>query len=165
MSLTIYSRIDTNRIPYTFKKIDVTDYFDDCCYEIGVELESKGFELEYINHIRHPLMIVADAEQLKRVINNIVSNSIKYAADRKGHITIELFEEQSYAYVKIGDNGKGIGKEDLAHIFDRFYRADSSRNSKQEAVGLVLQSLRRSLMIMAGKYGRPAKWMSVRPCI
>lgn len=149
--LTIYSRIDTNRIPYTFKKIDVTDYFDDCCYEIGVELESKGFELEYINHIRHPLMIVADAEQLKRVINNIVSNSIKYAADRKGHITIELFEEQSYAYVKIGDNGKGIGKEDLAHIFDRFYRADSSRNSKQGGSGIGLAIVKKIIDDHGGK--------------
>lgn len=149
--LTIYSRIDTNRIPYTFKKIDVTDYFEDCSYEIGIELESKGFELEYVNHIQEPVKVIADAEQMKRVINNIVNNSIKYASERKGHIKIELFEEIEYVYVKIEDNGKGISKNDVSHIFDRFFRADSSRNSKQGGSGIGLAIVKKIIDDHGGK--------------
>ena len=69
--LTIYSRLDANRILYTFIKLNVSDYFDDCCEEIGTELDASGIELNYRNHIDKPVMIVADPEQLKRVIKII----------------------------------------------------------------------------------------------
>ena len=47
--LTIYSKIDTNRIPYNFSKINVAEYFEDCVEEIGMDLDSKGIGLSYIN--------------------------------------------------------------------------------------------------------------------
>ena len=75
--LTIYSRLDANRILYTFIKLNISDYFDDCCDEIGTELDAAGIELNYRNHITEPAIIVADPEQLKRVINNIISNSVR----------------------------------------------------------------------------------------
>ena len=46
--LTFYSKIDTNRIPYNFSKINVSDYFDDCVEDVGLELESKNIELSYL---------------------------------------------------------------------------------------------------------------------
>ena len=92
--LTIYSRLDANRILYTFIKLNISDYFDDCCDEIGTELDAAGIELNYRNHITEPAIIVADPEQLKRVINNIISNSVKYMAEgRKGKIDIDLYDE------------------------------------------------------------------------
>lgn len=136
--LTIYSKIDTNRIPYIFKKISVDEYFDDMCREIRLDLESEDVEFEYRNHANAKMYIMADAEQLKRVINNIVSNSVKYKAERKGHIKIDIYDEGKYVHIKIADNGRGISKEDLPHIFERFYRADSSRNSKQGGSGIGL---------------------------
>ena len=45
--LTVYSQIDTNRIPYNFKKINVADYFNDCVEEIGLKLESRNIGLSY----------------------------------------------------------------------------------------------------------------------
>ena len=137
--LTIYSKIDTNRIPYVFKRISVDEYFDELCREIRMDLESEDVEFEYKNHANARMFIIADAEQLKRVINNIVSNSVKYkSTERRGHIKIDIFDEGKYAHIRITDNGKGINKEDLPHIFERFYRADSSRNSKQGGSGIGL---------------------------
>jgi len=49
--LTFYSKIDTNRIPYTFSKLNVEDYFADCAEEVGLELETKGIELVYANYV------------------------------------------------------------------------------------------------------------------
>ena len=49
--LTFYTKMDTNRIPYTFNKISVTEFFNDCAEEIGMELESKGVEFNYSNYV------------------------------------------------------------------------------------------------------------------
>ena len=136
--LTIYSKIDTNRIPYVFKRISINEYFDDCYNEIRMDLEAKDIELEYCNHANSKMYITADAEQLKRVINNIVSNSVKYLSDRKGRIKIDIYDKGDYVHIRIEDNGKGISKEELPHIFERFYRADSSRNSTQGGSGIGL---------------------------
>lgn len=136
--LTIYSKIDTNRIPYIFKRISINEYFDDCIHEIGLDLEAKGIGLEYRNHANAMMYIIADSEQLKRVINNIVSNSVKYMSDRKGNVKIDIYDKGGYVHIRIEDNGKGISKEDLPHIFERFYRADSSRNSAQGGSGIGL---------------------------
>ena len=76
--LTFYSKIDTNRIPYTFNKINVKEYFDDCFEDIGMEMSQQQISLSYDNKVAPDVMVIADAEQIKRVINNIVGNSVKY---------------------------------------------------------------------------------------
>lgn len=150
--LTIYSRLDTNRVPYTFVKMDVSEYFNDCCDEISMELDAAGIELNYRNHIKEPVMIAADPEQLKRVINNIISNSVKYMSDaRKGCISIDLYDEGTYVHVVIEDNGRGIAGKDIANIFERFYRTDESRNSKQGGSGIGLAIVKKIIEDHKGK--------------
>ena len=150
--LTIYSRLDANRVLYTFVKFDVSEYFDDCCDEIGTELDAAGIELNYRNHIKEPGIIAADPEQLKRVINNIISNSVKYMAEgRKGKIDIDLYDESDYVHIIIADNGKGIAGKDVSHIFERFYRTDESRNSKQGGSGIGLAIVKKIVEDHKGK--------------
>ena len=143
--LTIYSRIDNNRIPYTFLRINVSDYFNDCIEEIGMELESKGIELNYTNLVPEKTRIIADPEQLKRVINNIISNSVKYmdAEKEKSVIDIRLIDEADAVKIEIEDNGRGIAAKDLPNIFDRFFRTDSSRNSSKGGSGIGLSIVKK----------------------
>ena len=143
--LTLYSSIDNNRIPYNFTKINVADYFGDCIDEIGADLESKNIKLNYSNLITPDTLIVADAEQIKRVINNIVNNSVKYLGrdDGTGQIDIRILDEIDSVRVEIEDNGKGIAQKDIPNIFDRFYRTDSSRNSKQGGSGIGLSIVKK----------------------
>jgi signal transduction histidine kinase len=131
--LTLYSSIDNNRIPYNFQKINVATYFGDCIEEIGMDLDSKNIKLNYSNLTTPDTIIVADAEQIKRVINNIVSNSVKYLGreDGTGVIDIRLLDELDSIRVEIEDNGIGIAQKDIQNIFDRFYRTDLSRNTKK----------------------------------
>lgn len=141
--LTLYSKIDNDKIPYNFRRINVSDYFADCVEEIGMDLESKGFELNYSNLLPRETEIIADTEQMKRVINNIISNSIKYNDKAHGRIDIRLLDEQDSIRIEIEDNGCGIAARDLPHIFDRFFRADASRNSATGGSGIGLSIVKK----------------------
>ena len=141
--LTIYSKIDNNRIPYNFHRIVVADYFKDCIEEVGLDLESKNIELNYSNLVDPSTKIIADPEQLKRVINNIISNSIKYIDKQKGVIDIRILDEVDSIRVEIEDNGKGIAAKDLPKVFERFYRTDASRNSSQGGSGIGLSIVKK----------------------
>lgn len=149
--LTFYSKIDTNRIPYTFNKINVREYFDDCVEEVGLDLEYKNIELSYFNSVENDVLVIADAEQLKRVINNIVGNSIKYMDKPKGYISIRVKDVGDFIQVEIEDNGRGIAAKDLPAIFDRFFRADASRNSSKGGSGIGLSIVRKIIEDHGGK--------------
>lgn len=141
--LTVYSGIDNNRIPYHFHRINVAEYFGDCVEEVGLDLESKNVELDYSNLVTQDTMIIADPEQMKRVINNIISNSVKYMDKPKGKIDIRLLDEVDSVRIEIEDNGKGIAAKDLPLIFERFYRTDASRNSSQGGSGIGLSIVKK----------------------
>ncbi|MBD5475150.1 MAG: HAMP domain-containing histidine kinase [Lachnospiraceae bacterium] len=141
--LTTYSGIDNNRIPYTFRRINVADYFGDCIEEVGLDLESKNIQLNYEALIEPSTQIIADPEQLKRVINNIISNSVKYMNKDKGVIDIRILDELDAIRVEIEDNGMGIAAKDLPNIFERFYRTDASRNSSKGGSGIGLSIVKK----------------------
>lgn len=141
--LTLYSRFESDRIPYNFHRLNVADYFGDCVEEIGMDMEAKGIELNYTNLVSPQTKIIADPEQMKRVINNIVGNSVKYMDKEKGRIDIRILDEHDSVRIEIEDNGKGIGARDLPNVFDRFYRTDSSRNSSQGGSGIGLSIVRK----------------------
>ena len=141
--LTLYSGIDSNRIPYNFHRINVAEYFGDCVEDVGLDLESKNIKLNYDDLVSPETQIIADPEQLKRVIDNIIGNSVKYMDKEDGIIDIRILDEVDSIRVEIEDNGKGIAAKDLPNIFERFYRTDASRNSSQGGSGIGLSIVRK----------------------
>ncbi len=141
--LTIYSGIDSNRIPYNFHKLNVADYFNDCVEEVGLDLESKNIRLNYMNMVSDDTIVIADPEQMKRVINNIVGNSVKYMNKPHGEIDIRILDEIDSIRVEIEDNGKGVAPKEIGRIFERFYRTDASRNSSQGGSGIGLSIVKK----------------------
>lgn len=136
--LAYYAKIDNNNIPYDFKDINVQELFSDCIADIYLDMEVKNIKIDYENQVDQKVQVMVDAEQLKRVITNITSNSMKYMDKDQGWINISLTDVGEFIAVDIKDNGSGIPKADLPYIFDRFYRGDSSRNSKKGGSGLGL---------------------------
>ena len=149
--LTFYSKIDTNRIPYTFSKLNVEDYFSDCAEELGLEMETRGIELVYANYVEKGVQVIADGEQIRRVIHNIVSNAIKYMEKPRGIIQLRVKDVGDFIQVEIEDNGKGIAANDLPYIFDRFYRTDVSRNSSKGGSGIGLSIVKKIMEDHGGK--------------
>ena len=148
--LTFYAKVDSDKINYNFIKLNLTEYFNDCIDEIGVDLESRNIELKYINELDKETAIVADPEQFKRVINNIINNSMKYMEINNGVVEVHLYNEGDDVHIDISDNGKGISQKDIGHIFDRFYRSDTSRNSRTGGSGIGLSIVKKIIIDHGG---------------
>lgn len=100
----------------------------------AVEISHKSLNVELEG--AHPTLM-ADQGRIKQVVINLLSNAIKYS--REGcQITLELFETRDSAGFCIRDNGIGIAAEELPYIFERFYRADKSRNRMTGGTGIGL---------------------------
>lgn len=136
--LNFFSKIDTNVIPYNFSIISADDFLNDCVEEMSLDTEIKGVSLTYVSGIKNSGLIIADVEQLRRVLSNCISNSVKYMGKSTGAIIIRSSEEGDYVRISVTDNGSGIDQKDIPQIFDRFFRADASRNSKKGGTGLGL---------------------------
>ena len=149
--LSFYSKIDTNKIPYTFHRINVVGYFEDCAEDLGRELEDEGFGFSYQNYVDDSVQMIADAEQLKRVINNIVGNSKKYSDKTETTIRMTVKDVGDFVQIEIEDNGRGIAAKDLPYIFDRFYRTDASRNSSKGGSGIGLSIVKKIMEDHGGK--------------
>ena len=149
--LTFYSKIDTNKIPYTFSRLNVVGYFEDCAEELGRELEDQNISFDYQNYVEDSIQMIADAEQIKRVINNIVGNSKKYSDKQDTKIRMTIKDVGDFVQIEIEDNGRGIAAKDLPYIFDRFYRTDASRNSSKGGSGIGLSIVKKIMEDHGGK--------------
>lgn len=141
--LTLYSKVENDSIPYNFLKLNVSDYFKDCFEEVGLDMETRGIVFEYKNSIPADTLILADPEQLRKVINNIIGNSVKYMDKPIKTISIRVSENEDDIIVEIEDNGKGISSDDIPRIFERFYRADAARTTSQGGSGIGLSIVKK----------------------
>lgn len=155
--LTLYSKINTNKIPYTFTKIHINEYFADCVEELQLELQAKQVEFTYFDYLTEDCVVIADAEQLSRVINNIISNAVKYMNKPRKLINMRLRDVGDFIQIEIEDNGKGIAQKDLPLIFERFYRTDASRNSARGGSGIGLSIVRKIVEDHGGKVWATSK--------
>ena len=156
--LTLYSNIDTNKIPYNFHKLNVKDYFTDCMEELEMDLENQHMQLTFFNYVDEDTLMIADPEQLGRVIHNIIGNAIKYMrSEEPSFISMRIKDVGDFIQVEIEDNGKGISNKDLPYIFDRFYRADASRNSAAGGSGIGLSIVKKIIEDHGGKIWATSK--------
>lgn len=136
--LADFTKIESDAMVYNFTEVNVDQFFFDCINEISLDLEVKNIGVGYFNYTNKETLVIADREQLKRVLNNIIGNSLKYMDKPKGILNVRITDEKEYVKVSIEDNGKGIAKSDQRQVFERFYRTDASRNSAKGGSGLGL---------------------------
>ncbi len=151
--LYFYSLVETGRIPYHFISIPAHAYFSDCRWELKEELDAQDMVTRYENRVPEDVMIAVDPEQLHRVVSNVVSNAVKYR-DRnkeKNMIAFRIFVEGKTIVTEIEDNGVGIAPEDLPHVFERFYRADTSRSAATGGNGIGLSIVQKIMEDHGGR--------------
>ncbi len=155
--LMLYSKVENNQINYQFSKLNIDSFFKYCIEELSLDLEVENIKLSYENNLSEQVFIYADPEQLRKVINNIISNSVKYIKATEGLIHIKINEEGPFILISITDNGIGISADDLPFIFDRFYRTDKSRNSTKGGSGLGLSIAKKVVIDHQGKISAVSK--------
>ncbi len=136
--LSFFTKMYQNAEKFNFSQITVARYFADCITGLALDLETREIQLLYQCYVNEDSVLRLDYDKIKRVITNIVGNAIKYMEHGQGIILVKITEDEEQVTVMIRDNGKGIGEQELPHIFDRFYRTDSSRNSSTGGSGLGL---------------------------
>ena len=149
--LTAYSDTCSDTVAYNFLKLNVKDYFNDCAEEVGLDMENRGVEFIYSNMLPDNTYIKADPEQLRKVVNNIIGNSIKYMDKDKKKISLKVSDCGNDVVVEMEDNGKGISSSDLSRVFDRFYRADAARSTAQGGSGIGLSIVKKIIEDHGGK--------------
>jgi signal transduction histidine kinase len=141
--LFLYSKLDLHRVPFHFEEIDIMSYLLDFVEELRFDIEKDGMVVTFDAEQDASYKVIADREQLKRVTMNIIQNSLKHMDKEEKRVQIFLKERPEDVLVQIQDNGLGIPVDDLPYIFDRFYKADPSRNTATGGSGLGLAIVKR----------------------
>lgn len=97
---------------------------------------NRNIELEFINN--NTKCILGDRDKFYQLGLNLIENAIKYSKDISGIVKVESFSKDEYYCLTVKDNGLGIPKEDIARIFERFYRVDKSRKKGGTGLGLAI---------------------------
>ena len=115
-------------------RFNITDLVDDVVKQYTPIAEEQGLRL--INNFSGYYMVEADYDKMEQVLDNLISNAIKYTSDGAITVNSDLFENE--VEVSITDSGIGIGAEHLDRLFDRFYRTDKARSRDKGGTGLGL---------------------------
>ena len=128
----------------------MANYFRDCIDEVGLELEARGVELGYFNYVDEDVYVIADAEQMKRVINNIIGNSRNTWTRKKDH----QYPDPGcgrFRQVEIEDNGRASVPEEAAKISLTGSIGPIPRNSAKGGSGIGLSIVKK---IVGGPWGQ-----------
>lgn len=137
--LLLYSKLDLNQMIFEKEKVNIVKYMEDCIEDSSEEFLRENKRIIFENELLTASFVIIDSEKFKRVIQNIMDNAKRSIEKQTGQLKIMLRETNSSVIMEFKDNGKGISKEDLPHVFERFYRADTAREVKgSSGLGLAI---------------------------
>lgn len=134
--LLVLSRLDNNRTKWNIETFDFRQSVRHLCEVMRGDLEKHRHTVT-LGGDRELPKITADRQRIEQVVINIISNAVKYTPDG-GRIDIRLRSDGGFIQLSVSDNGIGIPKEDISHLFERFYRVEKSRSTDAGGTGLGL---------------------------
>lgn len=143
-SLLTLSKLDAEAIRFKYADVDVKNIIDECIKNTAVMAEICNVSVEALCDDTYKLN--CDKKWLCEAVTNIIKNCIEHS--QNGNIKITADQNKLYTKISIKDNGSGITKEDLPHIFERFYKG---KNSSDDSVGIGL-SLAKTIIEKQGGY-------------
>ena len=135
-NMTDFSEYELGRMQYHFERVELSAFLADLIPEYQADV--RGREMAFVaKPLASPATVTADRGKLKRVLDNLVSNAVKYGRPG-GTVVLAAEGYRQGVILSVSDDGRGIPEEALAHVFDSFFRADAARSSSVPGSGLGL---------------------------
>lgn len=135
--LSTITRLESNQMDMNFEVVNIKELALDVFEEMELKAQDKDINLSFKEGADYPFNVIADRNTIHQVMVNLVTNAIKYN-EKGGWVRISFYEMDTNILIEIADNGIGIDKKHLPHLYDRFYRVDKSRTRKYGGSGLGL---------------------------
>ncbi len=144
------SRIDNKQIQLNMVPISLKPLVEEVLEAQHIHMKNKGHRLQVAYDEKKEYYIMGDVSRIRQILHNILSNAIKYSIE-PGIIKLSMASDKEHICIEIADTGIGIPEEDLARIFERFYRVDKARSRKMGGTGLGLAIAKELMHLHGGK--------------
>lgn len=135
--LDVITKLESGQAELDIKKFDLRELVRDIFLDLKAIAKKKRITLQLKEGASQSFFVLADREAIRQVFTNLIINSIKYGKEG-GMTKVSFYDMETEILTEVSDNGIGIEDKHLKHVFDRFYRVDSSRSRKQGGSGLGL---------------------------
>lgn len=150
------SRMDSGTAKLNLEYVNINELFNYILnrFDMIIKNEAADPSQKKYTIVRYftkkDLWVEIDTDKFTQVVDNIMNNAVKYSPDG-GVITARLLETHNHVILSISDQGLGIPRKDLGHIFDRFFRVDKARSRKQGGTGLGLAISKEVVNLLGGQ--------------
>jgi signal transduction histidine kinase len=148
--LLVLTRADAGALRLDIKAINLGELVCSRCEYFSVLAAARLIKLEVTDKKQEKIIVLGDEDRIAQIIDNLLANAIRHTPDAST-ITIEISETNTEGQCAISDHGPGIPEKHLPFIFDRFYRADTSRDRQTGGAGLGLAIVRALLQAQGGR--------------
>ena len=134
-SMLNLSRIESGELSLNIEYLDIMELSSRIIFTFEEQIKQKNLDIKGLSINKY--FIYADKDLIYQAIYNLIENAIKFS-NQNGYIELNFNEENQYTIINIKNSGKGLSKEQIPNIFDRFYKTDKSRGIDKDGVGLGL---------------------------
>ncbi len=139
------SRMSSSEYKLNVSEFDFVELIRICLIGLEQKIEEKSLE-PTVTFPDEKVTVCADRDAIQRVLINLLDNAVKFAYPNT-NVEVKVWVDRKKAYFSVGNFGEGIEKEELPHVFDRFYKVDTSRTNKTTGAGLGLSFVKNIMLL------------------
>ncbi|MBC8547580.1 HAMP domain-containing histidine kinase [Clostridiaceae bacterium NSJ-31] len=141
------ARMESGEMKIAPQDFDINETVCTTVFTFEQKIEEKRLEIRGLDQDK--LMVSADPDLIHQVVYNLVDNAVKFV-NEGGYIEFDYKVEGGFTHVSIKNSGDGIPKEEIPHVFEKFYKSDRSRSLDKNGVGLGLHIVRTIINLHSG---------------
>jgi len=131
------SRLESGDLILEMQTFDIKELTQEVFEDLEMKAKRRTINLDFKDGASNSFKVRADREKIRQVLNNLVNNSLKYGIE-EGRTKVGFYDMDRHILIEVADNGIGIPRQHINHVFDRFYRVDKSRSRQMGGSGLGL---------------------------